>query len=108
MVSFILFITAIMTIFSSAIDPLYARNLTRLSAVTDESEREAILSFKRYGGGTYSTAAAFMCLFPYLFTINKNIKISPFLKNSLFFFVLPSFSHLLVCDIWEYPYRCSV
>lgn len=71
-----LFITAIMSIISSIIDPLYARNLTGLAAVTNESEIEAILSVNRYGGGTYSTDTAFMCLFPVLIYYYKNIRVS--------------------------------
>ena len=71
-----LFITAIMSIISSAIDPMYARNLIGISAVTDVSIREQILGFKKYGGGTYSTAAAFMCLLPILIYYYKNNKIS--------------------------------
>lgn len=78
-----LFITAIMSIISSAIDPMYARNIVGISSIEVESEREAILSFKRYGGGTYSTAAAFMCLFPVFIYYYKNIKISLLSKKQI-------------------------
>lgn len=78
-----LFITAIMSIISSAIDPMYARNIVSISSIEVESEREAILSFKRYGGGTYSTAAAFMCLFPVFIYYYKNIKISLLSKKQI-------------------------
>lgn len=71
-----IFITAIMTLVSAFIDPMYARNITAISSVSNESEREAVLSFQVYGGGTYSTAATFMCLFPVLIYYFKNIKIS--------------------------------
>jgi len=81
-----LLITAIMSIISSAIDPLYARNLTGISGVTVESEKEAILSFKRYGGGTYSTAGAFMCLFPIFIYYYKNIKFSLLSKSQIIIF----------------------
>jgi hypothetical protein len=79
-------ITAIMSIVSSAINPMYARNLTGLSSVTNESEIEAILSFKRFGGGTYSTAGAFMCLFPILIYYYKNTKISLISKKLIIIF----------------------
>jgi hypothetical protein len=69
-------ITAGMTIISSAIDPMYARNIVGISAVTDLTEKLAILSFKKYGGGNYSTASTFMCLFPILIYYYKNTEIS--------------------------------
>lgn len=79
-----LFITAVMTITSSAIDPLYVRNITAISAVAEtESQREAILSFKRFGGGNYSTAAAFMCCFPALIFYYKNIGESLLSKKAI-------------------------
>lgn len=70
-----LFITAIMTIISSVLDPEYARNMTARSLLT-ESELAERLNLKRYGGGTYSTAGAFMSLFPIVIYYYKNIKIS--------------------------------
>ena len=97
---FFLFITAIMSIFSSAIDPMYARDLTALSSVTNESEREAILSFQVYGGGTYSTAAAFMCLFPGLIYYYKNIIISPLSKIQIIIFTLTLFFALFGMQIF--------
>lgn len=78
-----LIITAIMSIISSIIDPMYARNLTGLIRVTNVSEREYILSLERYGGGTYSTAGAFMCLFPIFIYYFKNIKISLISKSKI-------------------------
>ena len=76
-------ITAVMTIISSAIDPLYARNITGLATVTNESEIEAIINMERYGGGTYSTAGAFMCLFPIFIYYYKNIKVSLISKTQI-------------------------
>jgi hypothetical protein len=93
-------ITAIMSIISSAIDPMYARNLTSLSAVTNESEIEAILSFKRFGGGTYSTAGAFMCLFPIFIYYYKNIKISLISKNLIIIISIIIFLALLGMQIF--------
>jgi hypothetical protein len=93
-------ITAIMSIISSAIDPLYARNITGLAAVADEKEIEAILSFKRYGGGTYSTAGAFMCLFPVCIYYYKNIKISLLSRVQIIVFSVIIFFALLGMQIF--------
>lgn len=81
-----LFITAIMTIISSAIDPLYARNLIGISAITNTDEAESILSFKRYGGGSYSTASAFTCLLIILIYYYKNIRTSLISKSQIIIF----------------------
>jgi hypothetical protein len=54
---------------------MYARNLTGLAAVS-EAERESALSLKHFGGGTYSTAGAMMCLFPIFIYYYRNIKLS--------------------------------
>jgi hypothetical protein len=76
-------ITAVMSIISSIIDPMYARNIIGISGIKNESEREAILSLTRYGGGNYSTAGAFMCLFPIFIYYYKNIKISTISKKQI-------------------------
>lgn len=93
-----LFITAVMTIFSSAIDPMYARNFSAKDAVS-AIKYEEILSFKHYGGGTYSTAGAFMCLFPLLVYSYKNIKISYLSKKQLITFILIVFFALIGMQI---------
>lgn len=77
-----LFITAIMSIISSAIDPMYARDMTAISLLS-ENELAERLSLMRFGGGTYSTAAAFMCLFPVFIYYYKNIKISLISKKQI-------------------------
>ena len=97
---FFLFITAIMSIISSAINPMYARNIVGISSIEIESEREAILSFKRYGGGNYSTAAAFMCLFPVFIYYYKNIEISLISKKKLVVFSIIVFLALLSMQIF--------
>jgi hypothetical protein len=95
-----IFITAIMSIISSAIDPMYARNLVGVSSFSDESEREAILNFKRYGGGSYSMAAAFMCLFPILIYYYKNIKLSIVSKMIILIISIAIFVALLGMQIF--------
>jgi hypothetical protein len=88
-------VTAIMTIVSSAIDPMYARNMAGAVAVTIESEKEAILSFKKLGGGTYSMAVVFMCLFPIIIYYYKNMKINLVSKKtSIVFFLILVFALL--------------
>jgi hypothetical protein len=66
------FITSIMSIITSFINPMYARDLTAASAVTQESEKLEILSFKKYGGGGYGFASAIVCLIPILLYYFKN------------------------------------
>lgn len=61
-----LMITGIMTIISSSIDPMYARNIIGLATEINQVEIDRILSFRKYGGGTYATAIAVMTLVPSL------------------------------------------
>jgi hypothetical protein len=93
-------ITAVMTIISAVIDPMYARNLTAIASITDESVRETILSYKRYGGGTYSTASALMCLFPLIIYYYRNIKISLISRNQIIIFSIIIFLALLGMQIF--------
>lgn len=93
-------ITAVMSIISSALDPMYARNLIGVSAVTIESKREAILHFKNYGGGTYSTAIAFMCLFPIFIYYYKKINISIVSKKVIIILSIVVFFALIGMQIF--------
>ena len=95
-----LFITAVMSIISSVIDPMYARNLIGASSIENLSEREAVLSYKKYGGGTYASAVVFMCLFPLLIYYYKNIKKSLFSKKILLVFTVVFFLALLSIQIF--------
>jgi hypothetical protein len=97
---FYLFITSIMTIISSAIDPMYARNMVGLGVDTLETERIAILSFRRFGGGSYSTAGAFMSLFPIILYYYKNIKMSLISKRNLIILSILIFLALLGMQIF--------
>ena len=94
-----LLITAIMSIISSSIDPMYARNLTGLAAVT-KAERESALSLQHYGGGTYSTAGAMMCLFPIFIYYYRNIKICLIPKIYIIIFSILVFFALLGMQIF--------
>lgn len=93
-----LFITAIMSIITSAVYPLYARNLTALSEVANA--REIVASYNHYGGGTYSTAGAFMCLFPVFIYYYKNINISLISKKQIIVFSIIVFLALLGMQIF--------
>ena len=80
-------ITAIMTIFSSAIDPMYARNIIGVGSLTIESEKESVMSFKRLGGADYSMAIVFMCILPIIIYYLKNNRESIVSKRWIFIFV---------------------
>lgn len=67
-------ITSIMTIYSSSIDPMYARNMTGAAIIKNKSEIEYVYSFKKYGGSDYSSAIALMAMIPILAYIQKNRK----------------------------------
>jgi hypothetical protein len=65
-------ITAVMTIITSYIDPMFARNLTGIEGITNESEKQTILSLKRYGSGSYSFASSILCLLPVIIYYYQN------------------------------------
>ena len=77
-----IFVSAIMSIITAYINPLYARDLTGISAV-NESERVKILGYTKYGGGNYSFASALVCLFPMLIYLYKNNDNSIFKKYQI-------------------------
>ena len=77
-----IFVSAIMSIITAYINPLYARDLTGISAV-NESERVKILGYTKYGGGNYSFASALVCLFPMLIYLYKNNDKSIFKKYQI-------------------------
>ncbi|MEI8201406.1 MAG: hypothetical protein WCH34_00220 [Bacteroidota bacterium] len=94
-------ITAVMTIISSAIDPLYARKIIGVSGVSNESEIENLITFKRFGGGGYSTAGAFMCLFPIFIYYYKNIELSIVSKRIIILFSILVFLALTGMQIFS-------
>lgn len=95
-----LFITAIMSIISSAIDPMYARNITAAASIINAVEIESLLNIKRYGGGTYGTASVFMCLFPILIYYYKYIKLSLISRNLIIIISVILFVALLGMQIF--------
>lgn len=83
---FFLLITAVMTIISSFIDPMFARRMTGIAALS-EVESHAVLGMKWLGSGSYSTAIAFMSLPPVMIYYLKNIDKSLFSKKQLLIFL---------------------
>lgn len=77
-------ITAIMSIISSTIDPEYARNIIGVSAIENFFKVDEIMSMKKYGGGGYGTAIAFMSVLPLFVYFYKHITPS----NKIFIFYL--------------------
>jgi hypothetical protein len=70
-----IFITAVLTIITSLINPLYARQLNAIAAIR-ATESENILKYDKYGGGDYSFASALVCLFPlFIYYLRNNFKI---------------------------------
>lgn len=94
------FITAMMTIVTALIEPLYVRSMTGLSAIVVQSEVDYILSYKKYGGGSYGFAGALLCLFPILIYYFKNNFISIIKRKYLVVFVGVIFFALLGTQIF--------
>lgn len=95
-----LFITAVMSIISSYIDPMYARNIIGAAGIESESELMAVMSFQKYGGGGYGTAIAIMCLFPVLIYYYKNRRLLNIKKNNVLIFILTLLIALISMQIF--------
>ena len=72
-------VTAIMSIYSSIIDPLYARKITG-------GDFEGLDQVFRYGGGTYGYAATLVCLFPLIFYYFRHNSESIFTRTQILIF----------------------
>lgn len=86
-------VTAIMSIYSSIINPLYAREITA-------GNLEVLESLNRYGGGLYGYAAALICLFPIMFYYYRNNSISIFSRTQILIFGIICFLALLRMQIF--------
>jgi len=86
-------ITAILSIYSSFIDPLYVRKLTSGKSI------DAAIIYK-LGGGGYGFASALVCLFPLLIYFYKNNTKSLFSKNQILLFGIICFFALLRIQIF--------
>jgi hypothetical protein len=74
-------LTAIMTIYSSILDPMYARNM--IGGVYSKTQLEYFL---RLGGGNYSYAGALIGIFPILIYYYRNSRISIFERKYIMAF----------------------
>ena len=81
-------ITAIMTIYSATIDPMYARKITG-------GDMETINEFNKLGGGGYSFAIALIALFPMLFYYYQNNRKVNLSKKVIFFYGILCFFALV-------------
>lgn len=82
---FIVF-TAFMSIISSLIDPAYARNIIGASAIENLDKFEEVVSMRRYGGGGYGTAIAFMSVLPMLVYFYKHFTLD--MKRRILFYLI--------------------
>lgn len=88
-------ITAILSINSSVIDPMYARNLA--GGVYDSTQSEY---FSKLGGGSYGFAGALIALFPIMVYYYKNVEISIFKRKYILIFGVICFTALLRMQIF--------
>lgn len=94
-----IFITAVMSIVTAIINPMYARNIISVSKAVSESERLMIMSYQKYGGGGYSFASALICLFPILMYYLKNSQESYFGKKIILLMIIVNFLALIAVQI---------
>jgi len=66
-----LFITALLTIYSASIDPLFLRNITSSQSEYSQIDDETIQYFRSLGGANYGIAGTFMSLFPVMIYFYK-------------------------------------
>jgi hypothetical protein len=93
-------ITGVMSIITSIINPMYARDIIGLSDVSITGERELILSYKKYGGGNYGFASGIICLFPMFIFYYKNIGKSYWDRRILILFTIIIFFALIRMQIF--------
>lgn len=92
-------ITAIMSIITSYVNPMFARDIVGV-ADANESEKEEILSFKKFGGGSYGFYSALLCLFPLLIFQYKNQRNSIWSKKIILVYILIFFFCLISVQIF--------
>ena len=87
-------ITAIMSIYSSYVDPLYARSM-----IGGQFSEDEFLYFQRLGGGGYGFAGALIMFFPMMIYFYRNNEKSIFKKWQILVFGLICFYALLRMQI---------
>lgn len=81
-----IFITSVMTIITSFIEPMYARMM--FSAVR-EGDEELVNLIRRFGAGTYGTAIVFMALLPLMvYQYKRNLFGMKFTRMSYLFLII--------------------
>ncbi len=88
--------TAIMSIFSSSINPLYARDYTGGAF----SSAEELNFFRKLGGASYGYASAMVILFPVMIYYYKNSHISIFPKWIILVLILLCYIALIRIQIF--------
>ena len=86
-------ITAVMSIFSSFIDPLYARKIIG-------GDFESTDPIFRFGGGAYGYSASLVCLFPIMFYYYRNNSESVFSRLEIIIFGVICFFALVRIQIF--------
>lgn len=87
-------ITAVLSIYSASIDPIYARHFVGGRFSTVELEY-----FKRLGGGSYGFAGTLICLFPIMVYYYRNNNRSLFSKKIILIFGILCFIALIRMQI---------
>lgn len=86
-------VTAVMSIFSSYVDPLYARKIIG-------GEYEISDPIFRYGGGAYGYSVSLVCLFPIMFYYYRNNSMSVFSRSEILIFGFICFFALVRIQIF--------
>lgn len=94
------FITVIMSFVSATIDPMYARNIVGATSIGTEEDRELVMSFKKYGGGGYSSAIAFIGLISLLLYYYKNRYLLPINRTYILLFIISLYIALISMQIF--------
>jgi hypothetical protein len=93
-------ITAIMSVITSFINPMYARDIIGVAEASNEQIREQILSYQKYGGGNYSFASGIVCLLPLLMYYFKHNSSSFYSKKYLVLIIIMFSIALLAMQIF--------
>lgn len=91
----LIFITALLSIYSAFAEPLYARLMFQ-AAYTPEQ----VKLFSKLGGGGYGFAHALVCLFPMVVYFYRNSELAPYSKKIIFIFGLICFIALIKMQIF--------
>lgn len=92
---FFIAITAILSIYSSTIDPMYARSLTGGDYTAAEAK-----TMQKLGGGAYGFAGALVFLFPMIVYYYRNSSKIPFSKPQILIFGIVCFVAVLRMQIF--------